>query len=295
MSELSVYSYVAYEMYLNQEVDLNDINPVDKLLNALNKQEAYCLASHNPFDKELIFHLEGVFDSKEEAIQKISYIKANTNLEPMVTRYDIVHEKLNLPSNKANITIPHKSELWPEPNYLKMKRWNTNIDKLFWMKVVYDSLPERPISRCGYDAYIKFITDLKKEIETSSSFFNIGEWMVSKGYATGPYQVYPDDNSKCICYEINEEVLNGTGIIVPNIPNTSEGLILDAEASHFLGLKDKGIVLPNGPITSLKVKLQDIRKFTKNFNISIFGGEKQTSTKSETSSHSENHRKGPKL
>lgn len=290
MDENLAYALAGYEAYVNGYVYDHEYNPVDKLLDCLGKDYIYCLLSIDPFNTvQSAYHLEAVCGSREEATEKAVKIKLNTFVLPFTTRFYVVKETRGIPENKDESNVPSKNELWEETNYEKAYKWKkATPEKLYWEKQIYKCLPDHPLSRCGYKAYTDFITKLRNDVFKAKTAFNVGEWMCRYEYANGPVSVYSDDKLSFITtYELNEERLNGTGITIPNIPTDNVGLLLDAEAEHFLGLKDRGTVITNGaPVTRMKTRPSLLQNAKKKLDENIFSklGRSQQSDNSNSPS-----------
>lgn len=267
MKENIAYALSEYEMYINGHTYEEDINykdnAVDKMCNTLEVTDIYCLVSIDPFTAHPAYHFEDAKQNKEDLFKTINKLKLMTYTLPFTTRFFIIHEQKGLVANRYKGDIPSKKSIWPEPNYNQLKR-KLGIPTLYWIHELYRSLPEKPISRCGYGTYIKFIEELKNDVEKVSKPFDISEWMSNRNYA-----LKSDNNTE---YFVNDDTLNGTGITIPNIPCNEGGLLLDAEAAGFMGLKTKGVTFGNISFAKFAAKLEDMKNMSKKFTVKqLFG------------------------
>lgn len=262
MKENIAYALAEYEMYINghtyeENEDYKD-NAIDKMCDALEVDSIYCLISIDPFAEHSSYHFEDAKQNKDDLFKTINRIKIMTYTLPFTTRFFIIHEQKGLEINRYKGEIPNKKELWKEPDYNKLKR-KLSIPMLYWISELYRSLPDKPLSRCGYQTYIKFITELKEDVEKTSKPFDIAEWMANRNYA-----IKQDTNTE---YFVNDDILNGTGITIPNIPCKEDGLKFDAEAAGFMNLKAKGVIFRKPSITKFTAKLDDMKNATKKFSV----------------------------
>lgn len=270
MKQNVAYALAEYEMYVNghtyeETVDYKD-NAVDKMCDALEVTDIYCLLSIDPLTEHPSYHFEDAKQNKDDLFKTINRIKMMTYVLPFTTRFFIIHEQKDLEINKYKGDVPNKKALWAEPDYKKLKK-TLSIPTLYWISELYRSLPDRPISRCGYDNYEKFIKDLKNDVEKATSPFDISEWMANKNYA-----LKNDENNE---YFVNDDILNGTGITIPNIPCKEDGLILDAEAAGFMNLQAKGVIFGNVSFNKFTAKLEDMKNTAKKFSLEKLFGDTQ--------------------